>query len=345
MCLEIFCTCLSFCKKLRDTFLDVVGNVNLIAVEFDFAAFKFDFALYLREIQDAFQTERIFHVQMDPEERIVIVMECFAVKFLVFLFGAVFGVFQIQRMRVVERLVVLSREIIVNIVRHERAIFFDKAADAPFVEEFFFLLGNVHHDLCAAVCFVALFDRIRAFPVGFPMHALRVRTVRFCENFDVFRNHVRGIKTQPEMPDDPVSARFFILGKKVRRARKSDLRVVLNGQRLCVFVDGDFQAIVFAALIFRRFAHLDEFFKFGNGVYAVRHDLPQKDVFVRIKPLFYDRHHVFAGDLNISLFSHINTSLYKKAPPYGGALIFSYRFCSATFQQWTLRRYRLPTIL
>lgn len=93
-------------QKFGNDFLDIVSNVNLIAIQLYLTAFKFDLALYLREIQNTFQAERILHIQMYPEKRIVVIVECFTVKLFIFLFRAIFRIFQIQRMRVVQRLVV-----------------------------------------------------------------------------------------------------------------------------------------------------------------------------------------------------------------------------------------------
>lgn len=122
------------------------------------------------------------------------------------------------------------------------------------------------------------------------------------------------------MPDDTFAARLFILRQKVCRSRKSDLRnilfdllfghadpVILNGERFRILVDPHVDAV--AALIRSAFAHIGKFFELCDRVRRVGDDLTDKNIFIRIQPLFDDGHHVFAGDLNISLFSHINTSV------------------------------------
>ena len=65
-----------------DDFLDVIRNEHLVAIQLDFAALQLHLALDLGEIQNALQAERIIHIQVDPEKRIVIIVECLAVKFL-----------------------------------------------------------------------------------------------------------------------------------------------------------------------------------------------------------------------------------------------------------------------
>ena len=129
--------------------------------------------------------------------------------------------------------------------------------------------------------------------------------VGFCEDLDVVGDHIGGIEAESEVPDDPVSARFFVFFEEIRRARKGDLRdialdlllahadpVVLDGEgaRLLVRGDGDLERLVSRL----GFADVDEFLKFRDRVRRVRDNLAQKDVLIRIQPFFNDGHHVFA---------------------------------------------------
>ena len=288
-----------------DDFFDVIRNEHLVAIQLDFAALQLDLALDLGEIQNALQAERIIHIQVDPEKRIVIIVECLAVKFLVFLFRAVLRVLQIQRLRVVERFVVLAREIEVNVIRHEGAVLFHERTDPSLIEEFLFRVRDVHDDLRAALCPVAFLNGIGALAVRFPMHALGVLAIRFCKDLNVFGNHICRIKSQAEMSDDPFSARLFVLGKKICRAGKCDLRnvffylvlghadaVVLHGKRLGILIYRDLDAEL--AVKLGSFPHFSKFFVFRNGIRTVCNDLAQENILVRVQPFFDNRHHVFA---------------------------------------------------
>ena len=260
-------------QKFRDDFLDVIRDIYLIAIQLDLSALELHLLFHLGEIEDALQAERILHVQVDPEERLVEVHERIAVEGLVLLFRALLGLFEIERVRIVDGLIVLSLGIQVDLIRHEGAIFAQEIAHDVLFEELLLFLGKVHDDLRPARLLVAVADRISGVAVRFPMHADRALFIRLREDLDILGDHIGGIEPKSEMPDDAVAACLFVFIDEIRSARKSDLRdvlfhlvfghadaVVLNGQRLCVFVDGDFQAIVFAALIFRRFAHPDGVF-------------------------------------------------------------------------------------
>ena len=268
---------------------------------------------------------------MDPEERVVIVVEGLAVKFAVFLVGTIFGRLQIQRLRVVERLIVFAPEIQIDIVGHEGAVFFDERADGALFQKLLLLFGDVHDDLGAALLPVARLDRISAFAVRLPADGGSALAVRLGADLDILGDHVRRIEAEAEVPDDAFAARLLVLFQKVGRARKGDLgdvlfhlllvhadAVVFHAQCAGVFVDGDLDAVL--RIVCRGLAEIDELFEFRDGVDAVCHDLAQKNVLIRIQPLFDDGHHVFAGYTDVALFSHINTSCRKKPRRMGAGL-------------------------
>ena len=74
-----------------------------------------------------------------------------------------------------------------------------------------------------------------------------------------------------------------------------------------IFINGYFDAIL--SVKNRSFAHIRQFPVFCDRINAVSHDLAQKNVFIRIEPFFDNGHHILAGYANVTLFSHINTSL------------------------------------
>ena len=204
---------------------------------------------------------------MNPKQRFVVIGKRFAVKRFVFFFRALFRIFCIQRKRGVQRFVFFSLfGIQINVKRHKRAVFADQPANGIFLQKLFFFRRNVHYDFCSARLLFAIAERIRAVSVRFPMHARRTFFIRFREYFDVFRNHVSGIKPKPEMPDNSVAASFFVFRYEIRRARKGDLcnirfhffgghadSVIFYGKRFCLAIrrNGDFIFL----FVERRFAH------------------------------------------------------------------------------------------
>ena len=172
----------------------------------------------------------------------------------------------------------------------------------------------MHDDLGASRLLVAFADGVGAVAVRLPMHALAPFAVGLREDLDVVRDHVCGIKAEAEVTDDALSARFFVFFEEVRSTREGDLRdvffhflfghtdaVVFDGQRSRLVVRRDDDPIAF---VFRSFAERDELFILRDGIRCVGDDLPQKDVLIRIQPLFDDGHHIFACDPDIALSFH-----------------------------------------
>ena len=88
----------------RNDLLDIVGDEDLIVVQLDHAFRRLVFQVDLREIQDALEVERIIHVQVDPEQGLLVIVEEPAVELLVFLLRAVFRRLLPQRMDIVSQL-------------------------------------------------------------------------------------------------------------------------------------------------------------------------------------------------------------------------------------------------
>ena len=194
-----------------DDFLYIVRDKDLIAVQLDFSALKFDFALDFREIQYPLEPERIIHIQMDPEQRVMIIMENFSVESEILLLGAVFRVLQIERLRVVDGLFVLFPLCIeIDLIRHEGTVLFKQAAHRALLEKLLLFLCNVHHDLRAAAGIVALLDRVCALPVGLPVHGGNAVLIGLREDLNILRDHIRRIEPQPEVSDDSLTARLLV---------------------------------------------------------------------------------------------------------------------------------------
>ncbi len=80
-------------QKLRNDLLDVVCNKNLIAIELDLAFRRLKFVSKLGEVENPLEMEGIIHVQMNPEQRLLIVCKHLMIEFLVLFIGTVLGSF------------------------------------------------------------------------------------------------------------------------------------------------------------------------------------------------------------------------------------------------------------
>ena len=59
------------CKELRDNVLDRVCHEHLVAVELDLVALDLYVVLDLREVEDTCEVERIVHIEVDVEQRLL----------------------------------------------------------------------------------------------------------------------------------------------------------------------------------------------------------------------------------------------------------------------------------
>ena len=90
-------------QVLGNDFLDVVGDKYLVVVELDHAFCGLILEIELREVQNSLEVVRIIHVQVDPEQGLLVIPEDVSVELLVLLLGALAGILAPERMCVVEK--------------------------------------------------------------------------------------------------------------------------------------------------------------------------------------------------------------------------------------------------
>ena len=78
-------------QELRNDFLDVIGDKYLVVVQLDHALGALILQVDLREVEDTLQVKGIIHVQVNPEQRLLVVVEYLAVELLILLLGALAG--------------------------------------------------------------------------------------------------------------------------------------------------------------------------------------------------------------------------------------------------------------
>ena len=103
-------------QELGDDLLDIVRDEHLVGVELDLALVGGKVVLEPREVQDAVQVEGIVGVEMDPEQRLLPLVEGVAVELLVLLLGAVLGGLEVERAGGVEHLGELLLGLLVVVV-------------------------------------------------------------------------------------------------------------------------------------------------------------------------------------------------------------------------------------
>ena len=300
-------------QELRNDFLYIVRNEHLIVIQLDHALAGRELVLQLREVQNALQVERELRVQVNPEQRIVVIVEYIMIELLVFLVGALAGLLHPQRMHVVHQnrrdvlgllllfaflallgLLGLHDLAHIDFNRHERAVLFQHRAHRPHAREFLVLVVQIQDDARALLGAAAVLDLVGHAVLARPAHSLRAVLAALRVNDDLLRHHERAVEAQTEMTDDAalVALLRLVLLQKFLRAGKRDLTdilldfvrrhadaVVRHGQRARVLVAYHVHAVRLAR---RLLAARDQHFVFCNRIAAVGHDLPQKNIFIGI---------------------------------------------------------------
>ena len=183
-----------------------------------------------REIQDPLQIERIIHVQMNPEQRILIIHEHLPVEGLIFLLRAVRGLFQpegsgivdLLGLRQLHHLFGFRRPVLVllisegnfllhrfgvHILQHDRishiaAVPVQHLPGTPELQEFLLLLADMEDDIRPVLLAAAFGNLISHTVLRHPVH--RLRPVRAGQALDLhlFADHEDGIEAQAEVADN-----------------------------------------------------------------------------------------------------------------------------------------------
>ena len=341
-------------QEFRNDFLNIVRHEHLIVVELDHALAGGELVLDLREVQDALEVEGVLRVQMDPEQRLLVIVEHLVIERAVFLVGAVGGALEPERADVVDllglllalgfrlvRRIALGALVLLFLGRldlaqedrhgHEGAVFVQHASDGVFFEEFLFVVAQMQRDAGAHVRLVRCGQLVTHAVLAAPVDALRALLPAHRIDLHLGGHHERRIEAQAEMADDAAVFAFLalILLEEFLRAGKRDLTDILDDlvlghadaviddfQRGGGLVDDHVHAVIVAR---GRFALEREQLILGDRVAAVGHNLAQENILVGIKPLLDDGHYILSINRNRSLFTHgkhllIRCYLYCSTP-------------------------------
>ena len=249
-----------------------------------------------REVEDSLEVERVVGVQVDVEERLAVIVKYLAVELRVFLVGAFGRVLLPERVDVVDRLglcfffrLVGSRLVLrggvvlfllvgfydveINLNRHERAVFFEYAADTVLVEELVLVLHYVHDDVGTAFGAVVVLGNLVFARLGADPLDRAVARIRPGDHIDRVADHERRVEAETEVTDDAVVLRVLVAALvflyELERARQRDLAdvtthlvlghadaVVRNGECARLLVKRDGYAVVLVDIL--GFAERDE---------------------------------------------------------------------------------------
>ena len=173
-------------QEVRNDVVDMVSNEHLVTIELDLVPLDGHPVIDLREIQDTCQVERIVHVQMDIEKRILVCRVQRLVEVHVVFFLQVGRLACPQRLYCIDNLVFIRVDIFAvfpflilaehDRERHELAVFAKQLPDFSLSCIFCRIIVKVQCDGRASVCLPALAHLIFRAAVARPHH-------RFCAVF------------------------------------------------------------------------------------------------------------------------------------------------------------------
>ena len=320
-------------QELRDDLLDVIGHEHLAVEQLDLPLLTAEILADTGEVQDALEVEGIVHVQVNPEQRLLKGVEQLAVGILIFFLGAVAGIFQPQRMGIVDRLGCLGRRrflalfgsllgslfgflglelFILHIHQidghgHVAAVALQHLAHAQAIQEFLFFIRDMQRHGGAALGAVAVAHLIGHAVLAFPAHRLGPFLIGQRIDRYLISGHKGRIEAQAEVADDAAILIPLILFQKLLGAGEGHLvdvavyllsrhadAVIGETKLLGLGIHGHGDAQVF--IIACDHAIL------GHRVAAVGRQLTDKDILIGIQPALNHRHDIFSMDGNIAFF-------------------------------------------
>ncbi len=192
-------------QKLRNNVFDIIGHVNLIAVQLDFIFLNFKRIVHFREVKHASQVEREVDIQVNPEhrcltERVQLLVEIFVIF-----------IRQVSRLLFPERIGVVDD--IINFYffrlfflafalfngfgfcakfdrnRQKAAIFMEQFGNFVLRQIRRRIIADVQNDVRTPLLLVVFFDHILRAAIAAPGYALCTILVRFGYRFHATGNH------------------------------------------------------------------------------------------------------------------------------------------------------------
>ena len=280
----------------------VVGHIHLVAEKLNFISLNIYVIFNFREIKNTGQVERIIHIEVNMEKRLVAHGEKFVIELIV-IFVLQIGWFAYPcRIYIVDNVVFIRFYLFAvfpffllsecNFNWQEFTVFCQQFLNFAFFEVIQVVIVDVHYNICTAIGLDGLFECIFGVAVAGPVLACSSFAERLGENFHFFGNHKRGIEAKSEMSDNVLSI-IFVFFQKFLSTRKCNLidvfvnffgshpnAAIRYGQFFLLWInaypDGQISKFAF------ELAHGCQCFKFLGSIHSVRNDFTQKNLVIGI---------------------------------------------------------------
>ena len=287
----------------------LVGDKDLVAVELDLVAPHVEVVLYLREIEDAREVERIVHIEVDMEEGFV---ELHGIEFVVelgiVLFGEFGGLAGPCRLRIVDD-ILFARFLLAavfplllhakdNLNREEVAVFGEQLLNLAILEILFVLVVDMENDVGTAFGLDGRFHLIDGAAVARPMDSLGPVFIAERENLHALGDHEGGIEAQAEVADNGGGVVLVLLNELLGTGEGNLVDVAVHlfgchadavvGDSECLFLLVDEDAYTKVAEFAFGIAHRGEGLELLRGIDGVADEFAQEYLMVAVEELFDD---------------------------------------------------------
>ena len=214
----------------------------------------------LREIEDTGEVERIIHIQMDMEQRLLHLGRIqLMIEFIIILIRQIRRFARPGRIDIVNDILLVEFYFFTvfpffflaesNLHRQEFAVFAQQSFDRCILKVLRKLIVYMQHYIRSALRFDGILHRIFRIALAGPVDGFRIFLIRLAEDFHFLANHKSRIETETEMADDRFGF-IFVFVDKFLGAGESDLvdvfvhlfgghayTMVRNGERLLLLIN------------------------------------------------------------------------------------------------------------
>ena len=219
-------------KEIRNNTFYRIRNINLITIQLNLILIQINIALYLREVEDTGQMERIVYIQMNPEQRFVWHRIKLTIEFFIIFVRQFTRFLCPQRNGVIDD--IIFRRLYLFAVfplflftksdgnGQEAAIFLQEGRDAWLLEKLLAIIINIQYDICTTIRFLHLFKCKLRTTVASPFYGLCTFFIWFGDNFNLLGNHECRVEPKSEVSNDGIRI-VFIFFKEIVSSRKGNL--------------------------------------------------------------------------------------------------------------------------
>ena len=220
------------CKELRNDALHLVCYEHLVAVELYLVALQLNVRLDAGEVEYTSKVERIVHVKVYPEQRLVLHrIECSVEVLIVLVLESAWCLCP-KRLYAVDDVVLISINLLAVLPfgllaeshrhSHELAVLVEQFLNLQLVKELLAVVIDVKDDVRTTVFSLGVRNLELWASVAAPLDGLRAFLIATSDDLHLLAHHERRVEAETEVTDDGIGV-VLILVEEVGYAREGNL--------------------------------------------------------------------------------------------------------------------------